>query len=270
MQKLTSTRTPDISTTATFVCLFSAASGQPSISTGKERDAESGNDYFGARYYASTMGRWLSPDWSSRPTAVPYADFSNPQSLNLYSYDTNNPLVRADKDGHCPVCVAVAVVIAGVAIYKGYKAFKELMKEVKDVQKQNVRLTGEILNPNSTTNEFGNLGTVTTPEERQAVADGGKAAVELDGAASAVQSLGDAAVSGAAESLTNPANAIDTVQESAHDSLQQSGTASLPDAPTPQPDSGQSPGSTNPQPGGTSNPPPPPPPSCSTSGGNCK
>ena len=30
--------------------------------TGKERDAESGNDYFGARYYASTMGRWLSPD----------------------------------------------------------------------------------------------------------------------------------------------------------------------------------------------------------------
>jgi RHS repeat-associated protein len=32
--------------------------------TGKERDAESGNDYFGARYYASSMGRWMSPDWS--------------------------------------------------------------------------------------------------------------------------------------------------------------------------------------------------------------
>ena len=32
------------------------------LSTGKERDTESGNDYFGARYYASTMGRWLSPD----------------------------------------------------------------------------------------------------------------------------------------------------------------------------------------------------------------
>jgi len=26
--------------------------------TGKERDQESGNDYFGARYYASTMGRF--------------------------------------------------------------------------------------------------------------------------------------------------------------------------------------------------------------------
>ena len=32
--------------------------------TGKERDAESGNDYFGARYYASSMGRFLSPDWA--------------------------------------------------------------------------------------------------------------------------------------------------------------------------------------------------------------
>jgi len=30
--------------------------------TGKERDAESGNDYFGKRYYSSSMGRWMSPD----------------------------------------------------------------------------------------------------------------------------------------------------------------------------------------------------------------
>ena len=30
--------------------------------TGKERDAESGNDYFGARYYGSSMGRMMSPD----------------------------------------------------------------------------------------------------------------------------------------------------------------------------------------------------------------
>jgi hypothetical protein len=30
--------------------------------TGKERDTESGNDYFGARHYLSSMGRFLSPD----------------------------------------------------------------------------------------------------------------------------------------------------------------------------------------------------------------
>jgi RHS repeat-associated protein len=68
--------------------------------TGKERDTESGLDYFGARYYASSMGRFMSPDWSDENDPVPYADFSNPQSLNLYSYAYNNPLRSADADGH--------------------------------------------------------------------------------------------------------------------------------------------------------------------------
>ncbi len=34
----------------------------PTHFTGKERDAESGLDYFGARYYGSGMGRFMSPD----------------------------------------------------------------------------------------------------------------------------------------------------------------------------------------------------------------
>ncbi|MGB6193358.1 MAG: RHS repeat-associated core domain-containing protein [Terracidiphilus sp.] len=67
-----------------------------SISIGKERDTESGNDYFGARYYASSMGRFLSPDWSDDPEAVPYADIGNPQSLNLYAYVNNKPLRATD------------------------------------------------------------------------------------------------------------------------------------------------------------------------------
>jgi len=71
-----------------------------SLFTGKERDSESGNDYFGARYYASTMGRFMSPDWSAPPSPVPYADLMNPQSLNLYSYVLNNPLSKDDPDGH--------------------------------------------------------------------------------------------------------------------------------------------------------------------------
>jgi RHS repeat-associated protein len=68
--------------------------------TGKERDSESGNDYFGARYYGSSMGRFLSPDWSEEPDTVPYAEFENPQTLNLYSYGNNNPLLNNDPDGH--------------------------------------------------------------------------------------------------------------------------------------------------------------------------
>ena len=72
--------------------------------TGKERDQESGLDYFPARYYASSMGRWLSPDWSSIPVGVPYASLSDPQSLNLYAYVGNNPLSHRDGDGHHQEC----------------------------------------------------------------------------------------------------------------------------------------------------------------------
>jgi len=68
--------------------------------TGKERDTESGNDYFGARYYASSMGRFMSPDWSAKVEPVPYSKLGDPQSLNLYSYVGNNPLTQVDADGH--------------------------------------------------------------------------------------------------------------------------------------------------------------------------
>lgn len=68
--------------------------------TGKERDSESGLDMFGARYYGSSLGRFMTPDWAAAPTDVPYAHFGNPQSLNLYSYVQNNPTTVGDPDGH--------------------------------------------------------------------------------------------------------------------------------------------------------------------------
>jgi RHS repeat-associated protein len=63
--------------------------------TGKERDTESGNDYFEARYYASSMGRMLSPD----PSGLASSDPTNPQSFNLYSYVLNNPMIHIDPTG---------------------------------------------------------------------------------------------------------------------------------------------------------------------------
>jgi RHS repeat-associated protein len=71
-----------------------------SRSSGKERDAETGLDYFGARYYSGAQGRFLTPDWSAKPQSIPYAKFDNPQTLNLYAYVQNNPLSRIDPDGH--------------------------------------------------------------------------------------------------------------------------------------------------------------------------
>src|ERR1035441_935896 len=70
--------------------------GVRSRSTGKERDAESGNDYMFARYYNSATGRFLSPDWSAKEDPVPYAKLDNQQTLNLYAYVGNNPLGGVD------------------------------------------------------------------------------------------------------------------------------------------------------------------------------
>jgi RHS repeat-associated protein len=81
---------------------------------GKERDAETGNDDFGARYYSNRFGRWLSADWSNAPVPVPYANLSNPQTLNLYAMVSDDPESFADLDGHCiPWCTALIGAGAG-------------------------------------------------------------------------------------------------------------------------------------------------------------
>ena len=91
--------------------------------TGKEHDSESGNDYFGARYFGSSMGRFMSPDFTgegSDPVPVPSADFDNPQSLNLYSYVHNNPLTGVDPDGHdCVVQTRTSNTTESVSVSSG-------------------------------------------------------------------------------------------------------------------------------------------------------
>lgn len=67
---------------------------------GKERDTETQNDDFGARYYSWRLGRWLSADWSAVPAPVPYANLTNPQTPNLYAMVADDPESFADLDGH--------------------------------------------------------------------------------------------------------------------------------------------------------------------------
>lgn len=62
----------------------------------KERDNETGLDYFGAGYFASTQGRFTSVD----PIGVKLARMIDPQQLNRYSYVRNNPLKYVDTDGN--------------------------------------------------------------------------------------------------------------------------------------------------------------------------
>jgi RHS repeat-associated protein len=63
--------------------------------TGKERDAETGLDYFGARYFSGAQGRFTSPD----PVIVTPARMIDPQRFNLYAYARNNPFKFIDPNG---------------------------------------------------------------------------------------------------------------------------------------------------------------------------
>jgi RHS repeat-associated protein len=89
--------------------------------TGKERDGETGLDYFGARYLSAAQGRFTSPDefpggivdpftgqQVGQAGPLPYADIGDPQTLNKYGYVRNNPLRFTDPDGHCgPWCAFI-------------------------------------------------------------------------------------------------------------------------------------------------------------------
>jgi RHS repeat-associated protein len=63
----------------------------------KERDAESGLDFVGARYYSATLGRFASVE----PMALQGNDLRKPSfKLNSYAYATNNPINFIDPTGH--------------------------------------------------------------------------------------------------------------------------------------------------------------------------
>jgi len=65
--------------------------------TGRERDTETGLDYFGARYYTGPTGRFMSPDPANLSV-----DFWLPQTWNRYTYSLNNPLSMVDRNGLWP------------------------------------------------------------------------------------------------------------------------------------------------------------------------
>jgi len=66
----------------------------------------------GARWYDPALGRWLSAD-----TIIP--DFTNPQSLNRYTYCLGNPLGYVDPSGHTPWWVRRVVWQLGMMAFSG-------------------------------------------------------------------------------------------------------------------------------------------------------
>ena len=114
--------------------------------TGKERDAETGLDYFGARYLSGAQGRFTSPDPFNpmidfaaqsddeddlAEARIRFNDYiGNPQHWNRYTYGLNNPLKYVDRDGQIPVLAIAAAAYGlyelGSTAYDAYTAYRTL------------------------------------------------------------------------------------------------------------------------------------------------
>ncbi|MCF8355201.1 MAG: RHS repeat-associated core domain-containing protein [Melioribacteraceae bacterium] len=105
--------------------------------TEKERDTETSYDYFGARYYDSDIGRWLSVD--------PLADLQ--PGINPYHYSFNNPLKYTDPTGMMPLFETIDELhdylfpeFAGDDPPKGKKDLKDQEKNKKSDRETNLLL----------------------------------------------------------------------------------------------------------------------------------
>lgn len=97
------------------------ADGQRKQFTSKERDVETNLDYFHARYYSSSHGRFTSVD-----PLIDGATIYGPQGWNRYTYGLNNPHKYVDPDGKNPFiagflggALVSGAIEAATAIYNG-------------------------------------------------------------------------------------------------------------------------------------------------------
>jgi RHS repeat-associated protein len=209
--------------TLPLVCLLSEASAATSIFTGKERDTESGNDYFGARYYGSSMGRFVSPDDGVDQ------DPEDPQSWNLYSYVRNNPLGSVDADGRqVTVCTNVTngdgstgqtcntisddAYKAGVAAQQAANAnnppYSGIQAPGGDRPNGNITDNGQVVGTATwSANPVPDQGQVIPGDMGLSLVVGGKVGSLVGGMISkALTSLGGEAAGGAAETATQAAS----------------------------------------------------------------
>ena len=91
---------------------------------GKERDAETEFNYFGARYYQSQTARFTTVD----PVIDIDQALIDPQRWNRYAYALNNPLKFTDPDGRLPILAIIPIVYGiyevGSTFYDTYTAVK--------------------------------------------------------------------------------------------------------------------------------------------------
>ena len=116
--------------------------------TGKERDAESGLDYFGARHLSNAYARFTAADpilltlhdeqtFKDLVNRDPNVILTDPQQLNSYAYAGNNPLKNIDQDGN----ILDVLVDIGFIAYDLYQIGKDFTQHGQ-VRQENVNALG--------------------------------------------------------------------------------------------------------------------------------
>ena len=93
---------------------------------GKERDIETGYDYFEARFYDSAIGRFLQVD--------PHAEEHT--HVNAYNYSFNSPVNIADPSGKCPICFPLQMYSIGKNLVNRFNAEVARVKSMTPAQRR--------------------------------------------------------------------------------------------------------------------------------------
>jgi RHS repeat-associated protein len=111
--------------------VITASTDNPYLFTGKERDPESGLDFFGARYYWNGYGRMESPDPGQKSG---FENLEDPQGWNGYAYARNNPVNFGDPSGEgyfvCGTAKDGKEECASVGEKEEFEKFKEENKDL--------------------------------------------------------------------------------------------------------------------------------------------
>jgi RHS repeat-associated protein len=131
--------------------------------TSKERDLETGLDYFIARYYSATQGRFSGVD----PLYIEMKRLPYPQAWNLYAYTRNNPLKYVDDDGlelamKCKIDAECKQTVDDLNSRKGSQ-FKIKLEDGK------LRVEGEVDKKNLSKSELGLYNAITNTERTAAL-----------------------------------------------------------------------------------------------------
>jgi len=96
--------------------------------THQRSDAVSGLDYYNARYYDPLAEQFTS------------ADTTLAGGLNRYAYVGGNPETRTDPSGHCPWCIAGAIIgaLVGAGIAYGAHVYNNYQSGANDPWTHNI------------------------------------------------------------------------------------------------------------------------------------